>query len=198
MKAQAAPAATDTAALVNISAQVWPPGHRTYLGSLVVRSPENGAAYAVTPVQACKGVMDLGDKRTMEFSITAREIAEDIARELNNDSGEGSFHCVFVAAGPEPTEAELADARQRLNDFYTKLVTTADLEWERSHNPMFITDLDRRAARELKLDKTWLYDPKPSQNAPPAPKESSPAWPSAAPAAPFSTKPKPPSSAWLQ
>jgi hypothetical protein len=28
---------------------------------------------------------------------------------------------------------------------------------------MFITDLDRRAARELKLDKPWLYDPKPQQ-----------------------------------
>jgi len=53
--------------------------------------------------------MDLGDKRTLEFSITAREIAEDIARELNNDSGEGSFHGVFVAAGAEPSEAELAN-----------------------------------------------------------------------------------------
>lgn len=158
--------APDTAALVNISAQVWPPRHRTYFGSLVVRSPENGATYAVTPIRACKGVMDLGDKRTMEFSITAREIAEDIARELNNDSGEGSFHGVFVAAGPEPTEAELADARRRLEDFYRKLVAAADLEWERSHNPMFITDLDRRAARELKLDKPWLYDPKPQDECP--------------------------------
>jgi hypothetical protein len=102
----------------------------------------------------------------MEFSITAREIAEDIARELNNDSGDGSFHGVFVAAGPEPTEGELAGARRRLNDFYTRLVTAADLEWERSHNPMFITDLDRRAARELKLDKPWLYDPKPQDECP--------------------------------
>jgi hypothetical protein len=71
--------------------------------------------------------MDLGDKGTMEFSITARD-AEDIARELNNDSGAGSFYGVFVAAGCEPTEAELADARRRRNDFYTKLVTSADLE----------------------------------------------------------------------
>src|SRR5262249_21017620 len=134
--------------------------------SLVVRSPENGAAYAVTPLRAYKGVMDLGDKRTMEFAITAREIAEDIAREINNDSGEGSFHGVFVADGPEPTERELSDARRRLNEFYTKLVAAADLEWERLHNPMFITDLDRRAARELKLDKPWLYDPKPQDECP--------------------------------
>jgi len=42
----------------------------------------------------------------------------------------------------------------------------SDLEWERSHNPMFITDLERRAARELKLDKPWLYDPKPHAECP--------------------------------
>jgi hypothetical protein len=41
-----------------------------------------------------------------------------------------------------------------------------DLEWERSHNPMFITDLERRAARELGLDKPWLYDPKPMADCP--------------------------------
>jgi hypothetical protein len=49
--------------------------------------------------------MDLGDKRTHEIYISAHEIAEDLARELNGDSGEGSFHGVFVAAGPQPTEA---------------------------------------------------------------------------------------------
>jgi hypothetical protein len=31
--------------------------------------------------------MDLGDKRTMEFSTSAREITEDIARELNDEFG---------------------------------------------------------------------------------------------------------------
>ncbi len=156
----------DFAALVNISPQKWPPRHRTYFGSLEVRSPGPGETYAITPIRACKGVMDLGDKRTMEFAITAREIAEDIAREINGDSGEGSFHGVFVAAGPQPTEAELAEARRKLEEFHRRLVASADLEWERSHNPMFITDLERRAARELKLDKPWLYDPKPQAECP--------------------------------
>jgi hypothetical protein len=31
---------------------------------------------------------------------------------------------------------------------------------------MFITDLERRAARELKLEKPWLYDPKPATECP--------------------------------
>lgn len=156
----------DIATLVNISTQKWPPRHRTYFGSLDVRSPQEGEAYALTPVRACKGLMDLGDKRSMEFPISAREIAEDIAREINADSGEGSFHGVFVAAGLEPTQAELEDAHHKLEEFHRRLVAAADLEWERSHNPMFITDLERRAARELKLEKPWLYDPKPVTECP--------------------------------
>ena len=157
---------TSTAVLVNISTEKWPPRHRTYFGSLDVRSPEPGEAYAVTMIRECTGVMDLGDKRTMEFRITAREIAEDIAREINSDSGEGSFHGVFVAAGTGPTEAELADARRRLEEFQRRLVAAADLEWERTKNPMFITDLERRAARQLGQEKPWLYDPKPLAECP--------------------------------
>jgi len=157
---------TSTAVLVNISTEKWPPRHRTYFGSLQVRSPEPGEAYAVTPIRGCTGMMDLGDKRNMPIQISAREIAEDIAREINGDSGEGSFHGVFVAAGPEPTEAELADARRRLEEFQHRLVAAADLEWERTKNPMFITDLERRAARQLGLEKPWLYDPKPQAECP--------------------------------
>jgi len=142
---------TGAVALVNISTEKWPPRHRTYFGSLEVRSPEPGEAYAITPIRGCSGVIDMGDKRTMDYRITA---------------GEGSFHGVFVAAGPEPTEAELADARRRLEEFQRRLVAAADLEWERTKNPMFITDLERRAARQLGLEKPWLYDPKPLAECP--------------------------------
>jgi hypothetical protein len=158
--------ASEAVSLVNISTEKWPPRHRTYFGSLEIRSPQAGEPYAVTPVRGCTGVMDLGDKRTMEYRITAREIAEDIAREINGDSGESSFHGVFVAAGPAPTEGELADARRRLEEFQRKLVAAADLEWERTKNPMFITDLERRAARQLGLEKPWLYDPRPLAECP--------------------------------
>jgi hypothetical protein len=156
----------EVVSLVNISTEKWPPRFRTYFGSLDVRSPHPGEAYAVTPIRGCMGVMDLGDKRTMEFRITAREIAEDIAREINSDSGDGSFHGVFVAAGDAPTEAELADAHRRLLEFHQRLVAAADLEWERSKNPMFITDLERRAARQLGLEKPWLYDARPLAECP--------------------------------
>jgi len=149
---------SEIVSLVNISAEKWPPRQRTYFGSLDVRSPEPGEPYAVTMIRGCSGVMDLGDKRTMEYRITAREI--------NSDSGEGSFHGVFVAAGAAPTKTELADARRRLEEFQRRLVAAADLEWERTKNPMFITDLERRAARQLGLEKPWLYDAKPLAECP--------------------------------
>jgi hypothetical protein len=157
---------TETVSLVNISAEKWPPRQRTYFGSLEIRPVAAGEAFAITPIRGCTGVMDLGDKRIMEYRITAREIAEDIAREINGDSGEGSFHGVFVAAGDLPTQAELADARRRLEEFQRRLVAAADLEWERTKNPMFITDLERRAARQLGLEKPWLYDAKPLADCP--------------------------------
>jgi hypothetical protein len=166
LEAQSAAKRADVVALVNISAEKWPPRHRTYFGSLEIASPQPGEPFAITPIHGCLGVMDLGDKRTMEYRITAREIAEDIAREINGDSGEGSYHGVFVAAGDAPTESELAEARRRLEEFQRRLVAAADLEWERTKNPMFITDLERRAARQLGLEKPWLYDARPLADCP--------------------------------
>src|ERR1700688_1505398 len=113
---------SDVVSLVNISTQKWPPRHRTYFGSLIIQSPEAGAAYAVKPVRACTSLMDLGDKRTMEIRLSAQEIAEDLVREINGDSGEGSFHGVFVAAGPEPTNDELVEARDKLEAVQRRLV----------------------------------------------------------------------------
>ena len=157
---------TQTAAIVNISPEKWPPRYRTYFGSLEIRSPQPGETFAITPVRGCTTLIDLGDKRTHPITITAREVAEDIARELNSDSGDGSFHGVFVAQGDVPTPEELSDARKRLENFHRRLVDAADLEWERTKNPMFITDLERRAARVLGLEKPWLYDAKPLNDCP--------------------------------
>lgn len=157
---------SDSVSLVNISTETWPPRYRSYFGSLQILSPQPGEPFAITPVRGFTSIIDFGDKRTMDIRISAREVAEDLSREINGDSGDGSFHGVFVAAGPAPTDAELADARQRLAAFHQKLVASADLEWERTHNHMFITDLERRAARQLGLEKPWLYDARPQADCP--------------------------------
>jgi hypothetical protein len=48
----------DSAILVNISTEKWPPRQRTYFGSLAIRSPLPGEAYAITPIRGCFGVND--------------------------------------------------------------------------------------------------------------------------------------------
>jgi len=154
----------DRAVVANITEQQWL-AHRTY-GTFAVRGCAGGEPYALTGFGGRTGTIDLGDKRTLEFPIRAREIAEDIAREINSDGGEGSFFGVFVCAGDAPTDAELDAARAQLVAFYTRLVFVADQEWERAHNYLFITDVQRRAAHWLHVEKEWAYAPKPMADCP--------------------------------
>ena len=100
--------------------------------------------------------MDYGDKRTLPLAITAREIADDLCREINSDAGEHSFLGVFVCAGDAPSEEELRAAREKLDEFYRALVAAADREWERSHSFLFIHDLQRRAAANLGLRRNGI------------------------------------------
>ena len=146
---------SNIAVIVNLTEQRWSL-HRSY-GAFLVRGCAAGEAYTLTTVGARKASMDLGDKRAMEVSITAREVAQDLCHEINADGGEDSNFGVFVAAGEAPTEEELAQARQRLAVFYRRLVAAADREWERSHSYLFIDDVERRAAQYLGLEKEWFY-----------------------------------------
>ena len=148
--------------IANITEQSYT-AHRTY-GTFRIagRSPSGepgsgGAEYQLTCVAPRTAVMDYGDKRTLPLAISAREIAEDLCREINSDAGERSFLGVFVCAGEIPTEEELRGARAKLDEFYRALVAAADREWERSHSFLFINDLQRRAAANLSLDKEWYY-----------------------------------------
>ena len=82
------------------------------------------APYALTRISARTGAIDLGDKRTLEFPISARDIAEDLAREINADGGEasyfGSVYCVRWKVNV--SEDELAEARAScLELFYASL-----------------------------------------------------------------------------
>jgi hypothetical protein len=116
-----------------------------------------GEACALTRITARTAVMDYGDKRTLPLHIPAREIAEDLCREINSDAGERSFLGVFVCAGEAPTVEELARAQEKLDEFYRALVSAADREWARSHSFLFIHDLQRRAAGRLGMEKEWHY-----------------------------------------
>jgi hypothetical protein len=145
---------SENAVIANITEQCYT-AQRTY-GTFQVVGCAQGEACALTRITPRTAVMDYGDKRTLPLVITAREIAEDLCREMNSDAGERSFLGVFVCAGNAPTAEELSGARARLYEFYRALVAAADREWERSHSYLFINDLQRRAAAKLGLDKEWF------------------------------------------
>ena len=147
----------EQAAICNISDQSWLL-HRTH-GTFAIAACEPGQDYAITAIDGRTGKIDLGDKRTIDIHFTSREIADDLAREINSDGGEASNFGVFVCEGSAPTDEELVSAHDKLAAFHRRLVASADQQWERTHNVVLISDLDRRAARALKLDKEWCYEP---------------------------------------
>lgn len=154
----------EMATIANITDQRYM-ASRMY-GTFQIAGRGEGEPYALTRVSARTAAMDYGDKRSLPLAITAREIAEDICREINSDAGERSFLGAFVCAGDEPTEAELANAQAKLDEFYRALVASADREWERSHSFLFIHDLQRRAAKQLGIEKEWHYQARETEECP--------------------------------
>ena len=152
------------AVIANITGEAFL-AQRMY-GTFPIAARGEGAAFSVTRITPRTAVMDYGDKRSLPLAISAREIAEDICREINSDAGENSFLGVFVCAGETPTAEELRSAQQRLEEFYRGLVAAADREWERSHSFLFIHDLQRRAAAQLGLEKEWHYQARETQECP--------------------------------
>lgn len=169
----------ETAVIANVTDNTWTL-HRTYgtffingVATLSSAAPADAPTTesrarpcAVTVVTPRTSVMDLGDKRTMDLRVTAREIADDLCREINGDAGEDSFLGAFVCAGEEPTEEEIAAATRRLDAFYRRKVAEADREWARSHSYLFLDDLQRRAARTLGLERDWNYELRESEECP--------------------------------
>ena len=123
------------AVIANITEQNYL-AHRMYGTFQIAARPPAGEAgaegegYALTRITSRTAAMDYGDKRTLPLHITAREIAEDICREINSDAGERSYLGVFVCAGEAPTTEELRAAKDQLDEFYRALVAAADREWD--------------------------------------------------------------------
>ena len=84
--------------------------------------------------------------------ITARQIAEDLLQDLHD-------HGIFICEGARPSSAELATATARREGFYQKLITEGDTMWARGHSFREISDLHRRAAIGLGIEREWAYVP---------------------------------------
>jgi hypothetical protein len=109
-------------------------------------------AYALLLITSRGDAIDLGDNRRFPFTISAREIAEDLLQDLHD-------HGIFVCAGPRPTAEELAAAAARRDAYYHRLIGEGDTLWARGHSFREISDLHRRAAIALGVEREWAYVP---------------------------------------
>jgi hypothetical protein len=139
-----------TVAIASISEQDWYVS-RTH-GVYHIPACPKGTPYALLLLSSRGDVIDLGDNRRFPFVITAREIANDLLQDLHD-------HGIFVCAGPRPSDEELATATTRRDDYYHRLVADGDTMWARGHSYREISDLHRRAAISLGIEREWAYVP---------------------------------------
>ncbi|HVB87456.1 MAG TPA: hypothetical protein VNK23_12420 [Candidatus Dormibacteraeota bacterium] len=119
------------------------------------RQGEPGGAiqsYALLLITSRGDALDLGDNRRFPFTISAREIAEDLLQDLRD-------HGVFVCAGARPTADELTAATVRRDAYYHRLIADGDTLWARGHSFREISDMHRRAAIALGVEREWAYVP---------------------------------------
>jgi ribosomal protein L32 len=124
---------------------------RTY-GIFHIPASAKGEPYSLLLITARGDALDLGDNRRFPFTISAREIAEDLIQNL-------VVHGVFVCAGARPTESEVAAASARRQSWYQDLVSEADAMWARGHSYREISDMHRRAALSLGIERDWAFVP---------------------------------------
>ena len=147
----------DRAVLANISDQEFFSNQST-LGSYTIPARAAAEPYALLSIFGRWELYDMGEGRRGEKYWTAQQIAQSVLAEHNPDADLRRYGVFLVpAAAGEPTEDDLAAAQARQDAFYLQQIQQADLIFSRSpHRPDSITDVQRRAARTLGIDRPWL------------------------------------------
>ena len=142
--------ANATVSIGSVSDQDWYIS-RTH-GVYHIPACPKGQAYALLVLTSRGDAIDLGDNRRFPFTISARDIAEDLLQDLHD-------HGIFVCAGARPSGDELSAAIERRSVYYQRLVAEGDIMWARGHSFREISDLHRRAAISLGIEREWAYIP---------------------------------------
>ena len=145
----------DRAVLANISGEAFFSNQAT-LGSYTVPARAAGQAYSLSSVFGRTELFDMGDDRKGEKYWSAKQIAQSVIGEHNPDADLRRFG-VFLCQGERPTEDELRAAQTRQDAFFLDQIQQADLLYSRApQRPDSITDVQRRAARALGIDRPWV------------------------------------------
>ena len=139
-----------TVSIASISDQDWYIS-RTH-GVYHIPACAKGQPYSLLMITARGDALDLGDNRRFPFTITAQQIAEDLLQDLHD-------HGIFICTGARPSTEELTTATLRRDGYYQRLITEGDTMWARGHSFREISDLHRRAAIALGVEREWAYVP---------------------------------------
>jgi len=139
--------ASATAAIATISDQDWHIS-RTH-GVYHIPARATGEPYALVTITSRGDALDLGDNRRFPFTISARDIAEDLLQDLRE-------HGIFVCAGERASAEELASATARRDAYYHQLISEGDTMWARGHSFREISDLHRRGDRTRRRTRMGL------------------------------------------
>lgn len=142
--------AAATVSIASVSDQDWYIS-RTH-GIYHIPACAKDQPYALVMITSRGDAIDLGDNRRFPFTISARDIADDLLQDLQE-------HGIFACAGARPTSEELAQATERRNVYYQNLIAEGDIMWARGHSFREISDLHRRAAISLGVEREWAYVP---------------------------------------
>ena len=155
----------DWAVIANISDQEFH-SDQAGLGLYAIPACPPGERCALFTVYGRTELYDMGDDRKGERYWAARLIAKSILAEHNPDA-DLRRHGVFLCAAEAPLDQELSDAEARRAAFFREQVEQADALYARAPNrPELISDVQRRAARHLGLDRPWLVKIAPMQECP--------------------------------
>jgi hypothetical protein len=139
-----------TAAIASLSDQDWHISRTHGVYHIPARAP--GEPYALVVITSRGDALDLGDNRRFPFTISARDIAADLLQDLHE-------HGIFICAAERPSAEELASANARRDAYYHQLIAEGDTMWARGHSFREISDLHRRAAIALGVEREWAYVP---------------------------------------
>lgn len=129
-----------------------------------------GIKYSCTAIHGRIELCDSGlEDKYVEVATEAELIAADLTAWCNEDMprnsmGVPSFAGVWWGTDPVPSEREVKSAREKRRAFNKALIAEADKFNETDEGKKNISDGMRRAAREERVERIWLYEAQP-QNA---------------------------------
>ena len=135
-------------------------------------SPSKNNIPEILEVEESIGFIEVDESRSVKVTNSSRKVAESIVLDYLNSQiaipngrtdevGPGIFwkfgrYTLDRVYKECKTELEIAKLRQI--NWFTELVKMADDDWEKTRQHRSITDMQRYAAKYLKLERVWIVN----------------------------------------